>query len=60
MMETKLRDRFGRAIEYLRVSVTERCNMRCVCCVSPDDCAYTPCAHLLPFEEMAAIVRVLA
>ncbi len=60
MMETKLRDRFGRAIEYLRVSVTERCNMRCVYCVSPDDRAYAPCAHLLQFEEIAAIVRVLA
>jgi cyclic pyranopterin phosphate synthase len=59
MMETKLRDRFGRAIEYLRVSVTERCNMRCVYCVSPDDRASMPREHLLEFEEIATIVRAL-
>ncbi len=60
MQEAPLQDRFGRVIEYLRVSVTERCNMRCVYCVAPDDRAYEPRESLLTFEEIAAIVRVLA
>ncbi|GBC92830.1 GTP 3',8-cyclase [bacterium HR15] len=55
-----LRDRFGRVIEYLRVSVTERCNMRCVYCVSPDQRIYEPHGEQLSFEEIATVVRTLA
>ncbi len=55
-----LQDRFGRVIEYLRVSVTERCNMRCVYCVSPDNRAYEPREYLLTFEQVATIVQALA
>ena len=55
-----LRDRFGRVIEYLRVSVTERCNMRCVYCVSPDQRIYEPHGEQLSFEEIAIVVRTLA
>lgn len=55
-----LRDRFGRVIEYLRISVTERCNMCCVYCVAPENRGYEPREHLLTFEEITEIVRVLA
>ncbi len=55
-----LQDRFGRVIEYLRVSVTERCNMRCVYCVAPEDRGYEPREYLLSFEEIATVVRALA
>lgn len=55
-----LRDRFGRVIEYLRLSVTERCNMCCVYCVAPDIRGYESREHLLTFEEMAEILRILA
>jgi len=59
-MEKSLRDRFGRVVEYLRVSVTERCNLRCVYCVPPDSRGYEDREYLLSFEEIVAIVRALA
>ncbi|MGQ9487219.1 MAG: radical SAM protein [Armatimonadota bacterium] len=55
-----LRDRFGRVIEYLRLSVTGRCNMSCVYCVALDARSYEPRQHLLTFDEMTDIVRALA
>lgn len=55
-----MRDRFGRLIEYLRVSVTERCNMRCVYCVAPSDRGYEHGEQTLDFTEIAELVRALA
>jgi len=59
-MEETLRDQFGRVIEYLRISVTERCNLRCVYCVSPDSRGYEGSDRLLSFEEITAIVQALS
>lgn len=50
-------DRFARRIRYLRVSVTDRCNYRCVYCM-PEDVEFRPRAELLTFEEIETIVRV--
>ena len=51
---------FGRSIEYLRVSVTTRCNLKCVYC-RPADLAYEERReHFLDFDEMLRVVRVLA
>jgi GTP 3',8-cyclase len=44
-------DPFGRTITYLRVSVTDRCDLRCVYCMS-EDMTFLPKAHLLSLEEM--------
>ena len=44
-------DPFGRAITYLRVSVTDRCDFRCVYCMS-EDMAFLPKADLLTLEEL--------
>jgi cyclic pyranopterin phosphate synthase len=44
-------DRFGRAISYLRVSVTDRCDFRCVYCMS-EHMAFLPKAELLTLEEL--------
>jgi len=52
-----LLDRFARRVRYLRVSVTDRCNFRCVYCM-PDDVEFRPRAELLTFEEIERIVRV--
>jgi GTP 3',8-cyclase len=52
-----LLDRFARRIRYLRVSVTDRCNYRCVYCM-PEDAQFRPRAELLTFEEIERIVRV--
>ncbi|HEY1364921.1 MAG TPA: GTP 3',8-cyclase MoaA [Xanthobacteraceae bacterium] len=44
-------DPFGRAITYLRVSVTDRCDFRCVYCMS-ENMSFLPKAHLLSLEEL--------
>ncbi len=50
--ETKLVDRFGRHVTYVRISVTDRCDFRCVYCMS-EDMTFLPRAQLLTLEEMA-------
>ena len=51
-------DRFSREINYLRVSVTDRCNLRCVYCMPLE--GVTPLRHedVLSFEEIQQVVRV--
>src|SRR5215510_5033652 len=44
-------DPFGRTISYLRVSVTDRCDLRCVYCMS-EDMTFLPKAELLSLEEL--------
>jgi len=55
-----LRDQFGRSIEYLRISVTDRCNFRCVYCMPAEGLQWLPKADILSYEEIAATVRQLA
>jgi GTP 3',8-cyclase len=52
--ETPMVDRFGRAITYLRVSVTDRCDFRCVYCMS-EHMTFLPKADLLTLEELDRI-----
>ena len=47
----KLIDSFGRTIDYLRISVTDRCNFRCTYCM-PENMKFLPKDDLLTFEEM--------
>src|SRR5687767_15888388 len=54
-----LTDRFGRAHNNLRVSVTDRCNLRCTYCM-PEDVVFRDKSELLTFEEIAQFVRVAA
>lgn len=51
-----LTDRFGRRITYLRLSVTDRCNLRCRYCLGPD-ARFVPRAHLLTTAEIAQLAR---
>lgn len=53
-------DRFGRQHTYVRVSVTDRCNYRCVYCLPEEGLAWMPRDHLLTYEEIVRIVRVMA
>ena len=53
-------DQFGRTIEYLRVSVTDKCNLRCVYCMPLHGMDWLKKDELLSYEETAAIVRVMA
>lgn len=50
------RDSFGRTINYLRVSVTDRCNLRCVYCMPQEGVAWKPHADILQYEEIARVV----
>ena len=49
-------DRYGRPLESLRISVTDRCNLRCHYCMPEPDYAWLPKETLLSFEEIGAIV----
>jgi cyclic pyranopterin phosphate synthase len=49
-------DRFGRPLRSLRLSVTDRCNLRCQYCMPEPDYAWLPREGLLSFEEIGAIV----
>src|SRR5215212_6091691 len=53
-------DQFGRRIEYLRISVTDRCNFRCVYCMPEEGLQWLPKADILSYEEIADIVAQLA
>jgi GTP 3',8-cyclase len=55
-----MRDPFGRTIDYLRVSITDRCNFRCVYCMPEQGFPATPKDENLTFEEIARLVRISA
>src|SRR5918995_971463 len=55
----KLIDSFGRVHNNLRISVTDRCNLRCTYCM-PEEVVFMDRAELLTFEEIAHFVRVAA
>jgi GTP 3',8-cyclase len=59
-MSEALRDQFGRSIEYLRISVTDRCNFRCLYCMPAEGLQWLPKAEILSYEEIAEAVRQLA
>ncbi|MBL8146524.1 MAG: GTP 3',8-cyclase MoaA [Anaerolineae bacterium] len=53
------KDRFGRVISYLRISLTDKCNLRCVYCM-PEDMVFRPNSHLMQDDELLLLVRVFA
>jgi cyclic pyranopterin phosphate synthase len=55
-----LADRFARRIEYLRVSLTDRCNYRCTYCMPEEGVQLVPRADVLTFEELERLVGVFA
>jgi cyclic pyranopterin phosphate synthase len=55
-----MKDQHGRSIEYLRISVTDRCNFRCVYCMPQEGLPWLPKADILSYEEIAHIVGELA
>lgn len=54
------RDRFQRTIDYLRISLTDHCNLRCVYCMPLSGLRFAPSEHLLSANELATIARVAA
>ncbi|KQY94015.1 cyclic pyranopterin phosphate synthase MoaA [Paenibacillus sp. Root52] len=59
-MESKLMDPFGRVHDYLRISVTDRCNLRCVYCMPEEGMQFEPTERILSYEEITSIVKALA
>ncbi len=60
MSNVTLTDQFGRSIEYLRISVTDRCNFRCTYCMPLEGLPWLPKADILSYEEIVAVVEQLA
>lgn len=55
-----MEDHYGREIRYLRISVTDRCNLRCVYCMPPEGIQWQPHNEILSYEEIVSVVRVAA
>ncbi len=59
LVPSQLFDNHGREISYLRLAVTDRCNLRCFYCMPSDGIKYMPEKELLTWEEMARMVSIL-
>ena len=57
---SELRDPFGRRIDYLRISVTDRCNLRCAYCMPAAGVDWKPRQDLLSLAEIVEVVQVAA
>ena len=53
-------DSFGRSINYLRISVTDRCNLRCLYCMPPEGVPRIPHSEILSYEEIRTAARAAA
>ena len=53
-------DQFGRSVEYLRISITDKCNLRCVYCMPLEGLPWLQRDELLSYEEIEQIIRVMA
>lgn len=54
-----MKDRYGRTIDYLRLSITDRCNLRCRYCM-PQGCKWIPMEEILTLEELEQICQIAA
>ena len=57
---TVVRDRFNRPLQSLRISVTDRCNLRCQYCMPEEEYSWLPRQTLLTFEEIATLTDLFA
>jgi molybdenum cofactor biosynthesis protein A len=57
---SQLVDNHGRLVNYLRLAVTDRCNLRCFYCMPEEGIQYVPKPHLLSLEEMERLVLLLS
>lgn len=55
-----LRDSFGRTIGYLRISVTDRCNLRCLYCMPAWGCPFKPQEQILSYEEILRVAGIMS
>jgi cyclic pyranopterin phosphate synthase len=55
-----MKDQFGRRIDYLRISVTDKCNLRCTYCMPVEGLDWIDRDEFLTYEEIASVVRQMA
>lgn len=55
-----MNDSFGRKLHYLRISVTDRCNLRCRYCMPAGGVPFIPHTQILSFEEILRLARIMA
>jgi molybdenum cofactor biosynthesis protein A len=56
----RIYDNHGRIINYVRLAVTDRCNLRCFYCMPEEGITYAPKKDLLSYEEMVRLMKILA
>ncbi|HAM51233.1 MAG TPA: GTP 3',8-cyclase MoaA [Nitrospiraceae bacterium] len=56
----ELRDHYERTIDYLRISITDRCNLRCIYCMPPQGVRFFEHKEILTYEEIVRVVRLAA
>ena len=56
--DLQLIDKYNRCLNYLRISITDRCNLRCVYCVTNDTNPNLPHKEILRYEEILRLVRI--
>ncbi|AJQ26431.1 GTP 3',8-cyclase MoaA [Pelosinus fermentans] len=54
-----MQDSFGRIIDYLRISITDRCNFRCSYCMPPEGVPLLEHSEILSYEELLRVIRIL-
>ncbi len=57
-LDDRLIDRFGRVHRDLRISITDRCNLRCVYCMPEEGVTFAPRSEILTYEELVRVARV--
>lgn len=57
---SSLTDSFSRVIDYLRISITDKCNLRCIYCMSSDGVAPAEHTDILSYEEIIRVARIAA
>ena len=55
-----LQDSYGREIDYLRVSVTDRCNLRCIYCMPAEGIRMTTHTQVLSYDEIVRVCTIMA
>src|SRR5579864_1214548 len=53
-----IKDEFGRVHNYLRISLTDNCNLRCFYCMPDDEYDFTPAARLMQTEEVEQLAKL--
>lgn len=56
MIKTGIKDSYGREINYMRISITDRCNLRCRYCM-PDGAEWIPMKEILTYEEITEVCQ---